>query len=144
VIKNKINPSDMNSANKFLKFSGYFLSAAYIVIALAGCSREPLVGKIFYYYDDSSKLIAGFEKDTLYYVLRQKSPVSPQEIAVAHKSKYTMTKTSDSSVMITLEKKPTFWEKNTWEIVLRDPNTIYSVESGKIYRKTEDKSLLKK
>ena len=122
-------------------------TAAYIMLSLAsmqGCGGDPLIGKIFYYYDDSSKLIAAFEKDTFYYVIRQKSPVSPQEIAVGHKTKYTITKNPDNTMLVTLEKKPTFWEKNTWLIRMKDPNTLESVESGKTYTRTEDRSLLKK
>lgn len=120
---------------------------AYLLLGLqtmTGCNKEPFAGKIFYYYDDSTKLIAGFEKDTMYYVLRTKSPVSPMEVPIGHKSKYTTTKKDDSTYIFRLEQKPRFWEKDTWEVVLRDPKTLYSVESGKIYIETKDRSLLKK
>lgn len=137
--------------NKNISLITNVAAAFALAFTLYSCDKlkemsagDKFSGKIFYYYDDSTKLIAGFEKDTLYYVLRVKSPVSPMEVPVGHKSKYALNKTNDSTYVITLENKPRFWEKNTWEVVLRDPNTLYSVESGKIYLRTEDKSLLKK
>jgi len=143
---NKSNSTNLNmkSNRSLLQIAAFIITFLYVGLSLYGCSTEPLVGKIFYYYDDSSKLVASFQKDTFYYVLRQKSPVSPQEIAVGHKTKYTMTKNPDNTILITLEKKPSFWEKNTWLIELKDANTLYSVESGKTYILTDDKSLLKK
>ncbi len=119
----------------------------FLLIIAGGCkniSEETVKGKMYYYYDDSSKLIAFFNNDTLYYVLRTKSPVSPLEVPIAHKSKYTIRKVDDSTFTVELENKPRFWEKATWDIVIRDPSTIVSVESGKVYNETKDKSLLKK
>ena len=135
---------NMKINRSILKIAACIFAFLYVGLSLYGCSKEPLIGNIFYYYDDSSKLIAAFEKDTFYYVLRQKSPVSPQEIAIGHKTKYSITKNPDNTILVTLEKKPTFWEKNTWLIDLKDDNTLYSVESGKTYIRTDDKSLLKK
>ena len=143
---NKSNSTNLNmkSNRSLLQIAALIFTFLYVGLSLYGCSTEPLAGKIFYYYDDSSKLVASFQKDTFYYILRQKSPVSPQEIAVGHKTKYTMTKNPDNTILITLEKKPSFWEKNTWLIELKDSKTLYSVESGKTYILTDDKSLLKK
>jgi hypothetical protein len=69
--------------------------------------------------------IAGFDNDTLYYIIRG------PKLNQSHKTKYKIEQLNDSAYLVEVEKKPVFWDKSTWEIVSGkgDDKGFYSAES---------------
>ncbi len=107
------------------------------VILLSGCSNKfkDLVGKVYLYQDSVYTFTAAFDKDTLYYIMKDQGP--PR----FHKTPYKTKKINDSTFVLEVSNKPKFWEKDTWEIVVRNNNEFISGESGKpyyIYKATLD------
>ncbi len=100
-----------------------------------GCSDNgsSLVGKVYTYSDSLITLTAGFDKDSLFYVVKDSVRI------LSHKSKYKIQRINDSTFIAELEIKPQFWEKNTWEFVIDKDRGIYSTESKKYYKLAEDK-----
>jgi hypothetical protein len=108
----------------------FFSILTLLLLFIAGCSNNfsKIVGKVYFYQDSTLELTAGFGKDTLYYIMKDAGP--PR----FHKSKYKLNKVNDSTFQLELLDKPKFWEKNTWEIVVRNAGEIYSTESNKTYK----------
>lgn len=112
-----------------------------LMILITGCQTkfDKLIGKVYIYEDSIFTFTAGFDKDTLYYIMKD------AQRPYFHKSPYKAEKVDDSTYILKLTKKPTFWEKDTWEIVIRDENGFTSKESKKYYKKYLDSvSIVKK
>lgn len=125
-----------------MKFVTTLVFTAILYIAISGCGKKnnPFNGNVYFHDADSLAFIAGFDNDTLYYIIRG------PKVNQSHKSKYTSKKIDDSTYTIELEKKPVFWVKNTWDIVLpKDKNDkgFYSAESRNYYQYSPDKNILR-
>ena len=117
------------------------LSSVVILILLSGCGADnfkKILGKTYIYEDTSYTFTAGFDKDTLYYII--KDPQRPYFYRTKYKSK----KINDSTFNITVEKKPAQWQKDTWDIIVNDGNGFKSAESKNYYRLYADSMLIKK
>lgn len=114
------------------------LAACFITVTGSGCGKKADVfgGNVYFHDADSLAYIAGFDNDTLYYIIR-----GPKQ-NMSHKSKYSVTKKDDTTFTITLTDKPPFWEKETWDVVLKDKG-FYSAESKNYYQYSADKNILR-
>lgn len=93
---------------------------------------DKLIGKVYYYEDSIFQMTAGFDKDTIYYIM--KDSLRP----LFHRSKYKINKIDDSTFILDLSEKPKFWDKKTWEIIVRDDKGFISKESKRYYRLYSD------
>ena len=117
-----------------------FTGISYLFLSGCGKNQNPFNGNVYFHDADSLAFIAGFDNDTLYYIIRG------PKVNQSHKSKYTSKKISDSSYVIEVEKKPVFWTKNTWDIVLpadKNDKGFYSAESRNYYKYSPDKNILR-
>ncbi|MDZ4712900.1 MAG: hypothetical protein SGI89_11335 [bacterium] len=107
----------------------FFLFTTAAMLMLAGCKDKfnAIEGKVYYYEDTVYQFTAGFDNDTMYYIMKDQGP--PR----FHKSPFTAKKVNDSVFTIQVTSKPKFWEKDTWEITVRNDNEFLSTESGKKY-----------
>ena len=105
----------------------FFLLSAVLFFLVSGCktNMDNIIGKVYLYEDSVFTFTAGFDKDTLYYIMKD------AQRPYFHRSKYTSKKVDDSTFLIELTDKPKFWEKNTWEIVVNDSKGFFSKESRK-------------
>ncbi len=110
---------------KFLLILFFITSFAFM-----SCSNKKLnlVDKVFVYTNGPEKQMAGFDEKYLYLKWDDSLGVA------THKTEYTVKTLNDSSYTIELKDKPTFWEKNQWNIVSVDANEFYTVESKKHYK----------
>ncbi|MBK8551525.1 MAG: hypothetical protein IPL53_10885 [Ignavibacteria bacterium] len=124
---------------KNLFLSVFITSVLYILISGCGKKDDPFTGNVYFHDADSLAFIAGFDKDTLFYIIRG------PKLNQSHKTKYKMEKVNDSTYLVEVEKKPVFWEKNTWEIVhgKGDDKGFYSAESRNYYQYSPDKNILR-
>ncbi len=124
-----------------MKFVFTLLLTATIYIAISGCGKnnDPFKGNVYFHDADSLAFIAGFDNDTLYYIIRG------PKLNQSHKSKYKIKQLNDSSYLLEVEKKPVFWDKNIWEIVKGkgDDKGFYSAESRNYYQYSPDKNILR-
>lgn len=99
------------------------------ILLLSGCKNKfnSIENKVYYYEDSVYQFTAGFSNDTLYYIMKDQGP--PR----FHKTPFKAEKINDSTFSIWVEKKPKFWEKDTWEIIVNNENAITSAESNKRY-----------
>jgi hypothetical protein len=114
-----------------------FLSVvALFLFTSCGNNFKKIIGKTYIYEDSIFTFTAGMDKDTLYYIM--KDSLRPY----FHRSKYTYKKVDDSTFEIKVEKRPMFWDKDTWEIVVMKNGEFYSKESKKKYRLYADSMLI--
>lgn len=118
---------------KILKKNSFYIYFAFVIsFVILSCNKNTnfnkIVGKVYFYKDSVYELTAGFDKDTLYYIMKDQGP--PR----FHKSKYKLKKVNDTTFQLQLSNKPKFWEKDTWEIVVKGDKEIYSSETNKIYK----------
>lgn len=116
----------------------------FVTVILSGCSNRStkLIGNVYTFQDDSLRFVAGFDQDTLFFTVKD---MMNDSVKVAfHKSKYKINKVDDSTFIVEVEKKPKFWEKNTWEIVIENDNGLYTVGSKRHYKKSDDRNSLNK
>ncbi len=123
-------------------FFTFTLFIGISILALQGCGKkqDPFNGNVYYHDADSLAFIAGFDNDTLYYIIRG------PKVNQSHKTKYASEKISDSSYVVKVEKKPVFWTKDTWDIVLpadKNDKGFYSAESRNYYKYSADKNILR-
>ena len=118
----------------------FFLLSAVLFFLVSGCktNMDNINGKVYLYEDSVFTFTAGFDKDTLYYIMKD------AQRPYFHRSKYTSKKVDDSTFIIELTDKPKFWEKNTWEIVVNDSKGFFSKESRKYYKLYSDSMIVKK
>src|SRR4030095_3160273 len=109
---------------------------ALFLFSSCGNNFKKIIGKTYIYEDSIFTFTAGMDKDTLYYIM--KDSLRPY----FHRSKYTYKKIDDSTYEIKVEKKPMFWDKDTWEIVVMKNGEFYSKESKKKYRLYADSMLI--
>jgi len=105
-----------------------------LIFLFSSCQTrfDKLVGKVYYYEDSIFQMTAGFDKDTIYYIM--KDSLRP----LFHRSKYKSKKINDSTFMLELTDKPKFWDKNTWEIIVPNDKGFLSKESQRYYRLYSD------
>ena len=105
-----------------------------LMFLFSSCQNKfnKLVGKVYYYEDSIFQMTAGFDNDTIYYIM--KDSLRP----LFHRSNYKSKKINDSTFLLELTDKPTFWDKNTWEIIVRDDKGFVSKESKRYYRLYSD------
>lgn len=106
------------------------LVTIYVIISLTGCKNNfsQLVGKVYLYEDSVVTLTAGFDNDTLFYIMKDiRQPFF-------FKAPYESRKIDDSTFEIKVSQKPNFWEKDTWEIVIKNDKEFTSKESRKTYK----------
>jgi len=105
-----------------------------LMFLFSSCQNKfnKLVGKVYYYEDSIFQMTAGFDNDTIYYIM--KDSLRP----LFHRSNYKSKKINDSTFLLELTDKPTFWDKNTWEIIVRDDKGFVSKESQRYYRLYSD------
>lgn len=98
--------------------------------ALMSCNDKKLnlVDKVFVYTNGPEKQMAGFDEKYLYLKWDDSLGVA------THKTEYTVKTINDSSYTIELKDKPSFWEKNQWNIIAINQNEFYTVESKKHYK----------
>lgn len=116
----------------------------FISVFVPGCSNRSsgLIGNVYTFQDDSLRFVAGFDQDTLLFTVKD---LMNDSLKVAfHKTKYKINKVDDSTFIIEVEKKPKFWEKNTWEIVIDNNNGLYTTGSKRYYKKSDNRNDLKK
>ncbi len=118
----------------------FFLIITVLFFLVSGCNSnlDKIKGKVYLYEDSIYTFTAGFDKDTLYYIMKD------AQRPYFHRSKYTSKKVDDSTFIIELTDKPKFWEKNTWEIVVKDDKGFFSKESRKYYKLYSDSMIVKK
>lgn len=116
----------MKSKNLLIALAFIFIN----VLLLSGCKNklEEVKKRVYLYQDTTLTLTAGLDKDTLYYIMKDQGP--PR----FHKTPYKSKKINDSTFVIEVTNKPKFWDKNTWEIIVRNENEFVSAESGKVYK----------
>ena len=123
--------------NKILITFFFFIIS---IVSLSGCGKSnPLNGNVYFHDADSLSYIAGFDNDTLYYIIRG------PKLNQSHKTKYTVKKEDDSTYTIEVEKKPIFWEKNTWKVIVgkEKEKGFFSAESRNYYQYSPDKNILR-
>ena len=116
-----------------------FLFLTSVIILMTGCGKKNdfLSGNVYFHDADSLSYIAGFDKDTLYYIIRG------PKLNMSHKTRYKLEKKNDTTYVVEVTEKPKFWDKNTWEIVLGKDKGFYSAESGNYYQYSPDKNILR-
>lgn len=116
------------------------LTIPVMLILFSGCQSrfDKIKGKVYLYEDSIYAFTAGFDNDTLYYIMKD------AQRPYFHRSKYKSKKINDSTFLIELTDKPKFWEKNTWEIVIHDEKGFSSRESNKYYKLYSDSFIVKK
>ncbi len=121
------------------KFIPSFLFFAVSILLISGCVKKNdiLNGNVYFHDADSLSYIAGFDKDTLFYIIRG------PKLNMSHKTKYKLNKVNDSTYVIEVTDKPKFWDKNTWEIVMGKDKGFYSSESKNYYKYSPDKNILR-
>lgn len=126
--------------NKLPLLPEFFLIITVLIFLVSGCNSnlDKIKGKVYLYEDSIYTFTAGFDKDTLYYIMKD------AQRPYFHRSKYTSKKVDDSTFIIELTDKPKFWEKNTWEIVVKDDKGFFSKESRKYYKLYSDSMIVKK
>lgn len=126
--------------NKLPLLPEFFLIITVLFFLVSGCNSnlDKIKGKVYLYEDSIYTFTAGFDKDTLYYIMKD------AQRPYFHRSKYTSKKVDDSTFIIELTDKPKFWEKNTWEIVVKDDKGFFSKESRKYYKLYSDSMIVKK
>lgn len=118
-----------------------FLPILILILAFSsGCKNnfDNLNGKVFLYKDSIYEFTAGFDKDTLFYIMKD------ERMPRFHKTTFTKKKVDDSTFLLTLKEKPNFWEKDSWEIVVTDSKGFRSKESGNYYLLYSDSLIVKK
>ncbi|MDQ3019910.1 MAG: hypothetical protein M3R36_04965 [Bacteroidota bacterium] len=125
---------------KIIIIAAIFFIFAFLIF---GCSNRSarLIGNVYTHQDDSVRFVAGFDKDTLFYTV--KDMLNDSLKIASHRSKYTFNKINDSTFLVVLTSKPKFWETNTWEIVIDDKDGLYSANSKRYFKHTDDKNILK-
>ncbi len=110
------------------------LISAYVIISFTSCKNNfnQIIGKVYYYEDSTVALTAGFDDDTLFYIMKD------ERQPYFFRAPYTAKKIDDSTFEIKVAEKPKFWEKDTWEIVVRNDREIISKESRKVYKLYSD------
>ncbi|MEO8664546.1 MAG: hypothetical protein ABI462_03540 [Ignavibacteria bacterium] len=121
------------------KFISPFLIASACFLMISGCGKksDPFSGNVYFHDADSLSYIAGFDKDTLYYIIRG------PKLNMSHKTPYKINKVNDTTFVVEVTEKPKFWDKNTWEIVLGKDKGFYSAESRNFYQYSPDKNILR-
>ncbi|MBS1518096.1 MAG: hypothetical protein JSS91_08405 [Bacteroidetes bacterium] len=109
-------------------------------VFIAGCRNnfDNLNGRVFLYKDSVYEFTAGFDKDTLFYIMKD------ARRPFFHKTTFKKKKVDDSTFIITVKDKPKFWDKDTWEIVVTDDKGFRSKESGNYYNLYSDSLIVKK
>lgn len=128
----------LSSANKFPVFLYFFITS---LLLFSSCQNNfnNIAGKTYIYEDTSVTLTVGFDKDTMYYIMKDFRRPN------FYRSPYKLKKVNDTSFIIEVPAKPAFWDKNTWEIIVnKNPEGFYSKESGKYYKIYADSMLIKK
>ncbi|MEO6694859.1 MAG: hypothetical protein ABIY50_06120 [Ignavibacteria bacterium] len=124
--------------SKFNKIPGLpklILLITGFIFIFSSCQKnrfDKLIGRVYYHEDSIFQMTAGFDKDTIYYIM--KDSLRP----LFHRSKYKSKKIDDSTYLLELTDKPKFWEKNSWEIIVRDDKGFVSKESKRYYRLYSD------
>lgn len=127
-----------SSKKKFLNLI-YFLITSLILLTSCQNNFKNIVGKTYIYEDSAVTLTVGFDKDTMYYIMKDFRKPN------FYRSKYQFKKLNDTSFIIEVPVKPPFWDKNTWEIIVnKNTDGFYSKESGKYYKIYADSMLIKK
>ncbi|MBN8569679.1 MAG: hypothetical protein J0M18_08610 [Ignavibacteria bacterium] len=109
----------------------YLLILFFITsFALMSCNDKKLnlVDKVFVYTNGPEKQMAGFDEKYLYLKWDDSLGIA------THKTEYSVKTVNDSTYTIELKEKPSFWDKNTWEIVALNPNEFYTIQSKKHYK----------
>jgi len=121
-------------------FSKFLPILIVIFVIASGCKNnfDNLNGKVFLYKDSVYEFTAGFDKDTLFYIMKD------ERMPRFHKTTFTKKKVDDSTFLLTVKDQPKFWEKNTWEIVVTDEKGFRSKESGNYYYLYSDSLIVKK
>jgi len=116
-----------------------FLLLAASMFMIIGCEKknDVLRGNVYFHDADSLSYIAGFDKDTLYYIIRG------PKLNMSHKTGYKLNKVNDSTFVVEVAEKPKFWDKPTWEIVMGKDKGFYSAESKNYYKYSPDKNILR-
>lgn len=131
----------MNPANTKLKFLPLgLLFYVFLTILLSGCKDnfKKLDGKAYLYKDSVYEFTAEFDKDTLYYIMKD------ARRPFFHRSKFKLKKVDDTTYTLELTDKPPFWTKNTWDIIVKEGDTGFkSKESGNYYKLYSDSLIVK-
>lgn len=120
-----------------------FLILLFAAVSLlsTGCKKsnfKRLNGKAYLYKDSVYEFTAEFDKDTLYYIMKD------ERRPFFHKSKFSVTKIDDTTFTLKLEKKPPFWTKETWDIIVKENEQGFrSKESGNYYNLYVDSLIVK-
>lgn len=129
----------LKSKKSFLPF--LILLFAVVSLLSAGCSKnnfKRLNGKAYLYKDSVYEFTAEFDKDTLYYIMKD------ERRPFFHRSKFKVKKIDDTTFSLTLEKKPQFWTKDTWDIIVKENEKGFrSKESGNYYNLYVDSLIVK-
>lgn len=130
----------MNQENTKMKSLPVFILiyfAAVFIVAGCGNNFKKLNGKAYLYKDTVYEFTAEFDNDSLYYIMKD------AQRPYFHKSKFKLKKVDDSTFTLELEKKPPFWAKNTWDIIVHEGSGFRSKESGNYYKLYSDSLIVK-
>jgi len=121
-------------------FPKLLLSVIVLMILVSGCNSkfDKIIGKTYLFEDSVFAFTAGFDKDTLFYIMKD------AQRPYFHKTKYKSTKINDSTYSIEVTNKPKFWDKNVWEIIVNDDKGFISKDSRKYYKIYSDSMIIKK
>lgn len=128
-----------SKSSLFTKFTGIVYFSIVFLILFSACKDNfsKIVGRTYIYEDSVYTLTVGFDKDTMYYIMKD------ARRPLFYRSPYKLEKLDDSVFRIEVPEKPVFWEANIWDVVVTDSNGFYSKESGKYYKTYADSMLIK-
>ena len=127
--------------SKNLLLPGLIIIFTVVSLISSGCSKDNfkrLNGKAYLYKDSIYEFTAEFDKDTLYYIMKD------ERRPFFHRSKFKVKKIDDTTYTLTLEKKPAFWTKDSWDIIVKENEKGFrSKESGNYYNLYVDSLIVK-
>ena len=99
------------------------------LIFLIGCAQNKISfeGKVFQHQTDAGNQIVGFDNENIYFKWDDDLGLE------SFNSTYTIEQLNDSTYRINLDTPIPYLESEYWDVVAKDGNSFYSVESGKLY-----------
>lgn len=105
------------------------LLSIFVVILFVGCgeSKVNFEGKVFIHQTDAGNQIVGFDHENIYFKWDDDMGLE------SFNSAYSLEQVNDSTYRFKLETPNPYMENEYWEVVAKDENSFYTLESGKLY-----------
>lgn len=103
--------------------------AVFIVLLFIGCSvnKVSFEGKVYVHQTDAGNQIVGFDYNNIYFKWDDDMGLE------SFNSAYTVEQLNDSTYRFKLETPNPYMENEIWDVVAKDGNSFYTLESGKLY-----------